>query len=87
MDKKCASSYANIFMRMIKEKYMYSVIEAVYKFNLQFIDDIFLIWTVTIDQLIKLKQQINEVHPSIKFAFSFFNKDIYFLDTFVYKKQ
>ena len=55
MDKKCASSYANIFMRMIKEKYIYPVIESVYKFNLQFIDDIFLIWTGTTDQLIKLK--------------------------------
>ena len=87
MDKKCASSYANIFMRMIKETYIYSVIEAVYKFNLQFINDIFLIWTGTTDQLIKFKQQINDVHLSIKFAFNFFNKDIYFLDTFVYKKQ
>ena len=33
----------------------------------------------------KLKQQINEVHPSIKFDFNFSNKEITFLDTVVYK--
>ena len=35
----------------------------------------------------KFKQQINEVHPSIKFDFNFFNKEINFLDTVVYKTQ
>ena len=35
----------------------------------------------------KFKQQINEVHPSIKFDFIFSNKEISFLDTIVYKTQ
>ena len=35
----------------------------------------------------KFKQQIHEVHPSIKFDFNFSNKDINFLDTVVYKTQ
>ena len=35
----------------------------------------------------KFKQQINEVHPSIKFNFNFSNKEINFLDTIVYKTQ
>ena len=47
----------------------------------------FLTWTGTTDQLIKFKQQINEVHPSIKFDFNFSNKKINFLDTVVYKTQ
>ena len=35
----------------------------------------------------KFKQQINEVHPSIKFDFNFSNKEINFLDPVVYKTQ
>ena len=38
-------------------------------------------WTETTDQLMKFKQQINEVHASIKFDFHFSNKEINFLDT------
>ena len=33
----------------------------------------------------KYKQQINEMHPSIKFNFNFCNKEINFLDNVVYK--
>ena len=57
------------------------------KFYLRFKDDIFKIWTGTIDQLIKFKQQINEVHLSIKFDFNFSNKEIDFLDAVIYKTQ
>ena len=35
----------------------------------------------------KVKQQTDEVHPSIKFDFNFSNKEINFLDTVVYKTQ
>ena len=87
MGTKCALSYANIFMGMFEERYIYPLIEKISNFYLQFIDDIFLIWTGTTDQLMKFKQQINEVHPSIKFDFNFSNKEINFLDTVVYKTQ
>ena len=85
MGTKCAPSYANIFMGMFEERYIYPLIEKASNFYLRFIDDIFLIWTATTDQLMKFKQQINEVHPSIKIFFS--NKEINFLDTVVYKTQ
>ena len=39
----------------------------------------------TLDQLLEFKQQVNEVHPSIKFDFKFLNKEINFLDTVAYK--
>ena len=87
MGTKCAPSYANIFMGMFEERYIYPLIEKISIFYLRFIDDIFLIWTGTTDQLMKFKQQINEVHPSIKFDFNFSNKEINFLDTVVYKTQ
>ena len=87
MGTKCAPSYANIFMGMFEERYIYPLIEKISNFYLRFIDDIFLIWTGTTDQLLKFKQQINEVHSSKKFDFNFSNKEINFLDTVVYKTQ
>ena len=87
MDTKCAPRYANILMGMFEERYIYPLIEKISDFYLRFIDDISLIWTGTTDQLMKFKQQIDEVHPSIKFDFNFFNKEINFLDAVVYKTQ
>ena len=52
---------------------------------MQFIDDNFLIWTGTLDQLTKLKQQINKVHSSIKFDFTYFYYETNFSDIVVYK--
>ena len=74
-------------MGMFEERYIYPLIEKISNVYLQFIDDMFLIGTGTTDQLMKFKQQINEVHPSVKFDFNFPNKEINFLDTAVYKTQ
>ena len=74
-------------MGMFEERYIYPLIGKISNFYLRFINDIFLIWTRTTDQLMKFKQQINEIHPSIKFVFDFSNKEINFLDTVVYKTQ
>ena len=87
MGTKCAPSYTNIFMGMFEERYICPLIEKISNFYVRFIYDIFLIWTGTTDQLMKFKQQINEVHPSIKFDFNFSNKEINFLGTVVYKTQ
>ena len=73
MGTKCAPSYANIFMGIFQERYIYPPNEKIS--YLRFIDDIFLIWSETIiGQLMKFKQQINEVHPAIKFGFNFSKK-------------
>ena len=87
MGTKHAPRYANIFMGIFEERYIYPLIETTSKFYLQFIM-YFFIWTGTTDQLIKFKQQVNGVYPSIKFVFfSFSNKEISFLDTVAYKMQ
>ena len=73
MGTKCATSYANIFMGIFQERYICPPNEKIS--YLRFIDDIFLIWSETIiDQLMKFKQQINEVHPAKKFGFNFSKK-------------
>ena len=78
MGTECAPRYANVFMGMFEERYIYHLIETTSKFYLQFIVH-FLIWTGTTDQLMKLKHQINEVYLSIKFNFNFSNNEISFL--------
>lgn len=74
MGTKCVPSYANICMGTFEERYIYPFIESVSRFYMRYIDDNFLIWTGITDQVMKFKQQINKVHPSIKFDFS--NKEI-----------
>ena len=74
-------------MGMLEERYTYPLIETISKFHLRFIDDSFLIWTGTTDELMKFKQQINKVHPSIKFDFNFSHKERNFLDDVVYNQN
>ena len=62
MGTKCAPSYANVFIDLFEERYIYPLIEKISKIYLRFIVDIFLIWTETTDQLMKFKRQINEAH-------------------------
>ena len=82
---KCAVSYANIFKGIFEEKFIYPLINNITRQYLQLTNYISIIWMGTLDQLLEFKQQINEVHPSIKFDFKFLNKEINFLDTVVYK--
>ena len=53
METKCAPTYANIFMEMFEESYTYHLIQEKCKLYLKYIDDIFLIWTETLDELNK----------------------------------
>ena len=85
MGTKCAPSYENLFMGIFEEKFIYRLVNNMTRLYLQFINGIFIIWTGTLVQLLELKQQINEVHPYIKFDFTFLNKEINFLDTVLYK--
>ena len=43
----------------------------------------FLIWTIALDELNKFITQVNQVHPSMKFAFSYSSKSVNFSDTTV----
>ena len=83
MGTKCAPTYANIFMGMFKENYIYHLIQEKCKLYLRYIDDIYLTWTETLDELNKFIAKINYVHPSIKFDFNYSSNSVNFLDTTV----
>ena len=75
MGTSSAPTYANILMGEIDEKLKnlalsLSVSNPISLYN-RFIDDIFTIWTGTVEMLELFLDKINNIHPTLKFTFSF----------------
>lgn len=87
MGTKCAPGYANIFMGVFEAEYIYHRIKNKSLLYLRYIDDIFMIWTGTTQELKRFTDEINQVHPSIKFTTESSHEEINFLDTTVYIHQ
>ena len=81
----CAPSYANLFMAEFESKYIFPLIANKSILYLRYIDDIFLIWSNPLNDLKIFLNDVNEIHPSIKFESSFSKSKIPFLDVLVYK--
>ena len=52
---------------------------------LRFIDDLFMIWAGSEQELLDFMSDLNKKHPSIKFKFKYSQTKIEFLDVLVYK--
>ena len=87
MGSKCSPSYANLFMGDFEEKFIYPKIKNKSACYYRFIDDIFMIWTGTKEELLRFFQDINLQHQSIKFDYSYSTSEISFLDTVVFKNK
>ena len=85
MGTKCAVIYANLFMSHFEETYIYDLIRNKCNFYKRFIDDIFIIWNGTHDELKAFVEQLNKLHPTIKFDAKYLTDSIEFLDTRIYK--
>ena len=70
MDTICTPAYANIFMVNFELKYIYPYIRDKTKMFLRFIDDLFMIWTGSEQELLDFMSDLNKKHPSIKFELS-----------------
>ena len=81
----CAHTYANIFMSEFEEKCIYPLIKNKSSSYLRFIEDIFMVWTKSDNQLKSFINEINKKHHPIKFDFKLSKEKIEFLDTLVYK--
>lgn len=66
MGTKMAPSYANLFMGKIEQQLQSMSTNIL--FWKRFIDDIFLIWKGTQQELSNFTQDINQIHPTIKFT-------------------
>ena len=67
MGTKCAVIYANLFMSHFEETHIYELIRGFCPFYKRFIDDIFLLWNGSLDELNKIIEDLNTLHPTIKF--------------------
>ena len=81
MGTKMAPSYANLFMGKLEEKLQD---EHIHTWK-RYIDDIFIIWTGTKEELESYISKINTLHPTIKFTYEMDTDELIFLDTTVYK--
>ena len=68
-------------MDNFESKNIHPITNQKFKAYLRFIDDIFMLWTETLDVLKKIKHVINQIHPLIKLTFEYSFKEINFLDT------
>ena len=83
MGTKCAPSYANLFMGSFEERYLKPKLLGKSNLYLRYIDDIFLLWNGTKEELECFKEEVNNIHPTIKFDVKYSDKEIDFLDTTV----
>ena len=83
----CSAHYANLFMGNFEEKWIYQLLDNNTKFYKRFIDDIFLVWNGTLDELKIFINKINDLHSTIKFEAKYSFDKIEFLDTEVYKNN
>lgn len=82
MGTRMAPNYANIFMHHIESNFLSScnIKPLLYK---RYLDDIFIIWTHSENELLKFIQAFNQVHPSIYFTHTYSNTEINFLDVLI----
>lgn len=83
MGTKCAPNYANLFMAHFEEIFIYPRINGKSLLYLRYIDDIFMIWKGSRQELEAFITEINSVHNSIKFEVNFSKRSVNFLDTTV----
>ena len=84
MGTKMAPAYANLFMGKIEDQLRSIGGDNILLWK-RFIDDIFLVWTGTEDELRMFLTDINKVHRTIQFTCELSHSEITFLDTTLYK--
>jgi hypothetical protein len=83
MGTKCAPTYASIFMGWFESQHIIPRIRSHALLYVRYIDDLFIVWKGTETELRRFLEEINTVHPSIKFDHEYSRKNVNFLDTTV----
>ena len=88
MGTKMAPPYANLFLGYLEtSQILNSEYKKHLKIYLRFLDDIFILWTGTENEMQNFFKHLNKIHPTIKFTFMHSNNEIQFLDTTIYINQ
>ena len=77
-------AYTNIFMAQVEAKHIYPYIHGKALLFLRYIDDIFMIWNGTTEELIFFIDDLNKKR-NIKFDYEISTKQIELLETIVYR--
>ena len=85
MGSKLAPAYANVFMGDLEAK-IFASSQLKPTHYRQFIDDIFMIWPFSEEELDRFMTHMNQTNQSIKFTHDKHKNEITFLDVTVYKK-
>ena len=84
MGTKMAPAYANLFMGSIEPRLQTLGLDKIHTWK-RYIDDIFVIWLGSNEELTTFISKINQVHPTIKFTYEHSDSELTFLDVTVYK--
>ena len=88
MGTKMAPAYAGLFMAKTEKDFIESQDEET-KNSLvlwkRFIDDIFVVWRCSRDGLLHFLERLNETDPDIKFTWNIDEKEVNYLDVYIYK--
>lgn len=79
MGTRMAPSYASLFMGKFEKEFLDSCDVQPFLW-LRFLDDIFMIWDDSEEQLLRFLNKLNQHHETIKFTYSFSKTDAVFLD-------
>ena len=74
---KFAPTYACIFMDEIETKFLNVNVSTIVLFR--YIDDVFVIWTHGLDEVVSFMTEFNNYHPNTKFSYELNKKTITFL--------
>ena len=85
MGTSMAPPYADLFLgKFENEKILTTNFSQYINLYKRFLDDIFMLWTGTLQELDNFIKHINAIHPTIKFTHQYSKTEIDFLDTTIY---
>ncbi|XP_045188274.1 uncharacterized protein LOC123546150 [Mercenaria mercenaria] len=86
MGSSMAPTYASLFMGKFEHDF-FQTRDIKPTLWLRFLDDVFMIWDHSLDELHSFINEINSFHPNIKFTHTISNKSVSFLDVQVSKSD
>ncbi len=81
MGSKCSPTVSNLFVEDMEKKFVYTYKLQIFLWK-RFIDNIFLIWTYSREEL-NLLEHLNSCQPTIKFTTTISETEVDYLDTTV----
>ena len=84
MGTKMAVSFANLFMAVVETEILSHSTKKPLVWK-RYIDDVFSLWNIGIEEIKGFIDQANRYHPTIRFTAEISDKEIIFLDICVYK--